>query len=136
MFYEHDGCKDCVRESHAEDQYPCNFCKETAPRNTAEYAVRPDYWLPGAGVNAVYRQEPVVDTVNHPAHYKTDKFECIDVMVDAIGLEDTTGFCLCNAFKYIYRCTKKNKSPIEDVKKAVWYLNKFLELEGEPIDTV
>lgn len=130
MLYEHDGCKYCVCESHAKDLYPCIFCKETAPRNTEEYAKRPDYWLPGDGVNAVYRQEPVVDTVNHPAHYKTDKFECIDVMADAIGLEDTKGFCLCNAFKYIYRCTKKHVSPVEDVKKAVWYLNKFLELEG------
>lgn len=135
MFYEHDGCKDCVCERYTKDQYPCNFCKGTAT-STAGYAERPDYWLPGVGVNAVYRPEPVVETVNHPAHYKTDKFECIDVMVDAIGLEDTTGFCLCNAFKYIYRCTKKNGSPIEDVKKAVWYLNKFLELEGEPIDAM
>jgi hypothetical protein len=71
------------------------------------------------------------DVVNHPHHYETGKFECIDVMCEAIGLEDTKGFCLCNAFKYIYRCTKKHNTPVEDVKKAVWYLNKFLELEGE-----
>ena len=70
------------------------------------------------------------DNVNHPQHYETGEFECIDVMVEAIGLEDTKGFCLCNAFKYIYRCTKKHNTPVEDVKKAIWYLNKFLELEG------
>lgn len=74
------------------------------------------------------------DNVNHPAHYETGKFECIDVMREAIGLEDTKGFCLCNAFKYIYRCTKKHTTPVEDVKKAIWYLNKFLELEGEADD--
>lgn len=73
---------------------------------------------------------PDIDNVNHPQHYETGKFECIDVMVEAIGLEDTKGFCLCNAFKYIYRCTKKHETPVEDVKKAIWYLNKFLELEG------
>ena len=71
------------------------------------------------------------DNVNHPKHYESGKFECIDVMQEAIGLEDTKGFCLCNAFKYIYRCTKKHASPVEDVKKAIWYLEKFLELEGE-----
>jgi hypothetical protein len=71
------------------------------------------------------------DTVNHPSHYETGKFECFDVMVEAIGLEDVKGFCLCNAFKYIYRCTKKHQTPVEDVKKAIWYLNKFVELEGE-----
>lgn len=70
------------------------------------------------------------DPVNHPGHYETGKFECIDVMTEAIGLEYTKGFCLCNAFKYIYRCTKKHETPVEDVKKAIWYLNKFLELEG------
>jgi hypothetical protein len=71
------------------------------------------------------------ENVNHPAHYNGKKFECIDVMREAIGLEDTKGFCLCNAFKYIYRCTKKNVDTSEDVKKAIWYLNKYLELEGE-----
>jgi hypothetical protein len=71
------------------------------------------------------------DNVNHPKHYESGKFECIDVMCEAIGLENTKGFCLCNAFKYIYRCNKKHQSPVEDVKKAIWYLNKFLELEGE-----
>lgn len=70
-------------------------------------------------------------TVNHPVHYKTGKYECIDVMVEAIGLEDTKGFCLCNAFKYIYRCTKKHADTTEDVKKAIWYLKKFLELDGK-----
>ena len=74
---------------------------------------------------------PCEDTVNHPSHYETGKFECFDVMVEAIGLEETKGFCLCNAFKYIYRCNSKHETPIEDVKKAVWYLNKFIELEGE-----
>ena len=70
------------------------------------------------------------DNVNHPKHYETGKYECIDVMVEAIGCDAVKGFCLCNAFKYIYRCTNKHETPTEDVKKAVWYLNKFLELEG------
>lgn len=72
-----------------------------------------------------------LDNVNHPKHYESGKYECIDVMQEAIGFEDTKGFCLCNAFKYIYRCTKKHTSPVEDVKKAIWYLEKFLQLEGE-----
>lgn len=71
------------------------------------------------------------DNVNHPKHYETGKYECIDVMGEALGIENQKGFCLCNAFKYLYRCTKKHDSPVEDVKKAVWYLKKYLELEGE-----
>ena len=69
------------------------------------------------------------DTVNHPSHYNQGKFECIDVMVETFGEEAAKDFCLLNAFKYIWRTGEKNGA--EDVKKAIWYLNKFLELEGE-----
>lgn len=73
--------------------------------------------------------EGTADMVNHPGHYETGKFECIDVMVETQGVEAVKDFCICNAFKYLYR--HKNKNGNEDVKKAIWYLNKFLELEGE-----
>jgi hypothetical protein len=43
----------------------------------------------------------MTDNVNHPSHYETGKFECIDVMREAIGEDKVKGFCLCNAFKYI-----------------------------------
>ena len=43
------------------------------------------------------------DVVNHPSHYCTGKYECIDVMVETQGIEATKSFCLCNAFKYLYR---------------------------------
>jgi hypothetical protein len=69
------------------------------------------------------------DSVNHPAHYETGKYECIEVMQEAIGVDEKSFFCLGNAFKYIYRCMHKHEDPKEDVKKAIWYLNKFLELQ-------
>ena len=68
--------------------------------------------------------------IDHPAHY-AGKYECIDVMVDTMGPEDVKGFCLCNAFKYLWRCKKKHETPEEDVEKAVWYLQKYLELGGK-----
>lgn len=67
------------------------------------------------------------DNVNHPAHYETGKFECIDVMLETQGKEKVKAFCICNAFKYLYRHGRKNGR--EDIEKAVWYLNKYLELE-------
>lgn len=70
------------------------------------------------------QEEKIADNVNHPSHY-TGKYECIDVMQDVFGDEATDNFCLCNAFKYIWRARKKNG--LEDVKKAVWYLNKYIE---------
>lgn len=67
------------------------------------------------------------DNVNHPSHYETGKFECIEVMLETQGVEAVAAFCVCNAFKYLYR--HKNKNELEDIKKAVWYLKKFIELE-------
>jgi len=66
------------------------------------------------------------DVVNHPSHYESGKFECIEVMEEALGIDNVKGFCLCNAFKYIYRHRRKNGD--EDIKKAQWYINKYLEL--------
>ncbi len=69
------------------------------------------------------------DNVDHPSHYETGKFECIDVMKETQGAEAVKHFCLCNAFKYLYR--HNNKNGVEDIRKARWYIDKYLELEGE-----
>lgn len=68
-----------------------------------------------------------MDNVNHPAHYETGKYECIDVMQEVFGTEAVKHFCQCNAFKYVYRMNRKNGT--EDAQKAIWYLNKYVELE-------
>ena len=75
-------------------------------------------------VNPVQREE-----INHPDRYVCGKFECIDVMLDVFGADAVKHFCILNAFKYIWRAEKKNG--IEDIKKAVWYLNKYIELGGD-----
>ena len=67
------------------------------------------------------------DNVNHPSHYETGKFECFDVMKEALGDDSVKDFCIANAFKYIYR--HKRKNGVEDIKKAKWYIDKYLELE-------
>ena len=71
-------------------------------------------------------QEEVSDQVNHPSHYETGKFECIEVMEEALGYDAVRDFCICNAFKYIYR--HKRKNGCEDIKKAQWYINKYVDM--------
>ena len=66
------------------------------------------------------------DVVNHPSHYCTGKYECIDVMVETQGIEATKSFCLCNAFKYLYRHNGKNG--LEDIEKAKLYIDKYIAL--------
>ena len=69
------------------------------------------------------------DPVNQPDHYVAGrKYEPIDVMEDW-GL--INNFYLASAFKYIARCGRKG-SAAEDLKKAVFYLNREIQrLETE-----
>ncbi len=81
--------------------------------------------------NESFEVTPVVpeDIVNHPSHYETGKFECFDVMREAFGDEAVKNFCICNAFKYLYRHQRKNG--IEDIRKAKWYIDHFLGIIDE-----
>jgi hypothetical protein len=75
--------------------------------------------------------EETASAIDHPSHYAGEKYECIEVMREVFGEEATKHFCICNAFKYLWRCGKKHESPDEDIKKAIWYLNKYLATKEE-----
>lgn len=72
------------------------------------------------------RQEflkPKNDPVNHPSHYADGKIEVIDFIEDK-----KLNFHLANAVKYISRAGKKDPSKeIEDLKKARWYLDRYIQ---------
>jgi hypothetical protein len=74
----------------------------------------------------VARSEPK-ENVNHPEHYKVGNLECIDAMLALYGKEAVLSFCQLNSFKYQWRCNRKDNCK-EDLQKARWYMNKFLEL--------
>ena len=64
------------------------------------------------------------DSVNHPSHYTSGKIEVIDFIEDK-----ELGFHLGNAIKYISRAGKKDPDKtVEDLKKAVWYINRQISL--------
>lgn len=68
------------------------------------------------------------DNVNHPQHYELPGgIECIDVLEATQGKEAVQAFCVCNAMKYLYR--HKRKNGVEDIKKARWYLDKYIAME-------
>lgn len=73
------------------------------------------------------------EMVNHPSHYKNNKYECIDVMLDIFGKDKTAAFCELNAFKYLWRANNKG-TDIQDKKKAEWYINKYIELKENKND--
>ena len=76
-----------------------------------------------------YSRRLAMIKVNHPDHYKSTGIcglEAIDI-IDAYGLN----FALGNALKYILRAGKKHDTPyVEDLSKAVWYLQHEISARG------
>lgn len=76
------------------------------------------------------------DNVNHPPHYTWLKDKC---GIEVIDITRHMDFCLGNSIKYILRAGRKqdasltdNQKEIEDLKKAIWYINdRIKQLEKE-----
>lgn len=63
------------------------------------------------------------DTINHPPHYTDGKIEVIDYIEDK-----SLGYHLGNVVKYVSRAGKKTSDPLEDLKKAQWYLDRYIKI--------
>ncbi len=61
------------------------------------------------------------DAVNHPPHYASSP-----AGIEAIDVTEHFNFNMGNAIKYIWRADLKGK-PIEDLKKAAWYIEREIE---------
>ena len=82
------------------------------------------------------------DDVNHPKHYNSEVFpQVIDMMLKTFSKVDVLAFCKLNSFKYRMRVGHKfntdaemipiheyNETIVKDIKKAIWYENKYNEL--------
>lgn len=75
---------------------------------------------------AIYTES---DMVNHPPHYKVGGIETIDYIQAKLTAEEFAGYCKGNALKYISRANHK-KDATEDVRKAIWYLDRLVTPEG------
>jgi hypothetical protein len=73
--------------------------------------------------------QDTTDPVNHPPHYQ-GKVECIDAIESALGTEGFIAYCRGNAIKYIFRAGKKGDE-VEDLSKAIWYLERILKTKKE-----
>lgn len=66
------------------------------------------------------------ERVNHPSHYQSKNgLEVIDV-IDAFtqDLHGEQAFDIGNAIKYV--CRWKTKNGVEDLKKAIWYIERVI----------
>jgi hypothetical protein len=99
-------------------------CRAMHPDGPKSWICRED----GINEEVSTTKDSGIDPVNHPPHYGTHPsgIECIDVV-------EHLNFCLGNAIKYIWRCEDKG-NPVEDLKKARWYLDREIErrsLDGD-----
>lgn len=65
------------------------------------------------------------DPVNRPAHYNNGAIECIDYLTDSLG-EGFSHYLEGSIKKYLHRFRYKKK-PVEDLRKARWYLDRLIE---------
>lgn len=110
----------------------CGTCKDFR-FGVCHSMLSPRYGLPSFGVEScnVYREDKILasikseqttkETVNHPNHYNMGKIEAITFIEDW-----ELNFSLGNAIKYIVRAPYKGNQ-VEDLEKAIWYLNRELE---------
>jgi hypothetical protein len=73
------------------------------------------------------------DVVNSPPHYKTGGIEAIEGIEASMGPEAYAGYLKGNIMKYMWRYERKGK-PIEDLKKARWYLDRLIGLRERKED--
>jgi hypothetical protein len=63
------------------------------------------------------------DNVNRPSHYNSGRIEVIEALEDW-----RLDFHCANAVKYVARAGRKDSTKeVEDLQKAVWYLNRKIE---------
>jgi len=70
--------------------------------------------------------QPANDPVNHPSHYTSDPsgIECIQITRHR-------NFNIGNAIKYLWRAGLKEDAKVQDLRKAIWYIeDEIKRLEG------
>ena len=71
-----------------------------------------------------------VDVINHPAHYTAEN---VKITIEPIQLCEQCGFLVGNGLKYLIRYKHKG-NPLQDLKKAEYYFNRWFKAEGDTVD--
>ena len=104
--------------------YICPHCLDYSCVDCMQEIIRRDKLAMQSGMGTKPIFKP--DVVNYPSHYihsTSEAYETIKV-IEAWGLDKD--FCLGNVVKYISRWDKKG-DPVENLKKAQWYLNRKID---------
>ena len=117
-------CNTCFYKNFDKDNdYPCKACEGyNAYINYMAYQPVDFKTISTWDNEDVFDKKAKQDVVNSPKHYTAGKYEVIDVIEDW-----DLNFRLANTIKYVARHKHKGK-PLEDLKKALWYLQREIDL--------
>lgn len=66
--------------------------------------------------------KPSTNSINHPSHYNLHPSG-----IECITISEHFNFNVGNAIKYLWRAGLKSENPLEDLKKAAWYIQREIE---------
>ena len=99
------------------------------------YSITPEQWDSLCNLAPNLTEEITdkdYDIVNKPEHYTKGGIEAIDYIEQQLG-DDFYAYCEGNVHKYLHRYGYKNG--LEDLHKALWYLDRLIKaLNKETID--
>lgn len=117
-----NGCENCPIGRIEHNQ---KYCIDHNWEEMDDYALKT---LAGAaGIVFEEDEEIVEDPVNRPSHYTSGGIECIDALEASMTPIEYAGFLKGQVFKYIWRYRLKGK-PVEDLKKARYYLDHLIQI--------
>jgi len=132
---DNETCEHCPIYGYAdEERFECTFGKLSVSQlTTLIERLHGERRAEDSGATPNEEVAPATETslkdAIHPHHYKLPGgMQVIDVEVAMFGREAVMHHCLCTAAEYILRSQQKNGT--EDIKKAHWWLCKYIELEG------
>lgn len=118
------GCEDYMQVMEEEEKKMAKICDCNLSTGRGHSVTCWTVHIPPVVRTGIGGFVPVDDLVNHPPHYTFGKFEVIDVIEDW-GLD----FHRANALKYIARAGRKSDDAVQDIKKAIFYLERFIKFQ-------
>ena len=117
-----DPTPECLqyRQKNNWQSKSCSSCKYINTDMEAE---------PCAACKNYSHWKPDEDDVNHPAHYTQGGIECIDAIKASMTPDEYAGYLKGNIQKYLWRY--ENKGGVQDLEKAMWYLDRLIKHRRE-----
>ena len=107
-----------------EEWHRASLSATKSDRNTPFGFKDDEYTISEGGVKTWTKESCPVE---NPDHYNTGTIEAIEAIRASMPSEQFFGYLKGNVMKYLWRYDYKEK-PIEDLRKADWYLNRLIDV--------